>query len=263
MRRHLSLDVKTQRPDGLIGILPRVAHLLAVLLGQRRQVAITPVVAIGQKHHLVRVGCQHDIAGLLPGALQLAQQHLDGDETGDAPLFIHDGARQKVARLARRHADAVELAASLAKRLRHVGSEAVILAHVAVLVLPVAGGDGAALGIDQRERGGMTGPVGFFELAVEGIHLARVQRVRERGAQLRIQRQHLGQRAVAVNALQQLLRVERQMALHGAALGLQRALRCKAAGHLHAGQRAAHHDEHGPQNVSARRSHWQSGRCRG
>jgi hypothetical protein len=139
---------------------------VSVLVGraQRLQQAVAPFIAAGQKDHAMLVRGQHDVGRRL--RLQLLKQDLDGDQAGDAPLVI-DGLRQKVAGQSGGHADAVKAAAALGQRLLHIGAKAVVLAHIAVRVAPVAGGQGLAAFVDQGQRGGLAGAVGLLQLAVE------------------------------------------------------------------------------------------------
>jgi hypothetical protein len=132
-----------------------------------------------------------------------------------------DGLRQKVARLARGHANAVEAAAPLGQRLLDIGAKAVVHAHIAGGGAPVAGGKGQAVAVEQRECGRLAGAVGPLQLVVELLHLGRTQWAGQRVVQLCIQRQHFGKGAVAVDALGQGLAVERQLALHAAVFLLQ------------------------------------------
>ena len=160
----------------------------------------------------------HDhVRRLQPFALQLQQRDLDHHQARDGVLFVQYGLRQEVARQARGQADAVEAPAAARQRLLHIGPEAVVHAHVAARLAPVAGGQGRAVAVDQGQRGRLAGAVGLLQLAVEGIDFGGRQRVGEGGAQLRVQRQHLGQGAVAVYALAQGLGVEAELALHALA----------------------------------------------
>ena len=118
--------------QGFIGVLARFLYFLCILRAQRLQQAVAPVVAAGQKHHAMGIGGQHNIGRELPFALQLLQRNLDGDQPQRPPLVIMNGARQKVAGQARRHANAVKTPAALRQRLLHIRAKAVILAHIAV-----------------------------------------------------------------------------------------------------------------------------------
>ena len=245
--------------QGLVGVLPRGVQLAALLVVQRLQQAVAPDVLAGQKDHAVRIGGQHDVGRLQPFALQLLQRDLDGHQAQRAPVFIANGLRQEVARLARGHANAVEAAAPLRQRLLHIGAEAVVHAPVAGGGAPVAGIDGQPVAVEQGEGGGLAGAVGLLQLAVELRHLVRAQGAAQRVLQLHVQGQHLGQGAVAVDALGQRLPVQGQLALHALAFVVQRPLPGPLPGHEHAGRCACKQDEQGPELAKAGRGHGKNG----
>ena len=240
-----------------------VPHLLLVVAGQRLQQAVAPFVAVGEKDHAMLVRGEDDVGRLAPLAFELLKQDLDGDEPKHRAVIIMNGLGEKVAGQSRGHADAVEAATALAQRLGHIGSKAVVLAHIAVRVAPVAGGQGLAAFVDEGQRGSSAGAVGLLQLVVEPVHLGGAERVAERALEFGIERQHLGQGAVAVHALHHGLGIERELALHAFAFIVQRGLQRDATGGPHAQQHAAEHDDKGQkQSVSgkvSRKTHDESG----
>ena len=244
-----------QRLQALIRILARGFQLLQIQRCQRVQQPIAPCIAAGEKHHAVRVGCQHGVGRYLPLALQLLQCNFDSYQPKHLAVIGEDCLGKKVACHAGGHANAVKAPRATGQRLLHIGAKAVVLAHIAVDLAPVAGGNGFALKVNQRQRGGLAGAVGLFQLAVEAVHFGGAQGVAQRILELGVQCQHLGQGAVAVNALQQRLGVQIELALHALTLLLQRGAQGNLAGGQHAQQRAKQDDQNSPEQAVANKTH--------
>ncbi|MCW0438392.1 hypothetical protein NB723_003356 [Xanthomonas sacchari] len=170
------------------------------------------------------VADQHHVGHAQPFVLQRGQLDLDHDHPERASMRVEDRLREEVAGHAGGHADAVETALALRQGLLHVGAEAVVGADVAAGQAPVAGGQGHAVGVDQGQGRGAGDVVGAFQLQVQLLLGGCVQRMGQGVAQFRIQRQHLRQGAVAVDALLQGLRIQLQLLPQLHALGAQRAL---------------------------------------
>ena len=244
-----------ERAKRLVGVLAGGVQLAALFVVQRLQQAVAPGVLAGQKNHAMRVRRQHDVGCLQPFALQLLQRNLDGHQPQDVAAVVADGLRQEVAGLARGHANAVEAAAPLGQRLLHIGAKAVVHTHIAGGRAPVAGGHGQAVAVEQGEGGRLAGAVGLLQLAVELRHLVRAQGTAQGVLQLRVQGQHLGQGAVAVDALGQRLPVQGQLALHALAFVQQGPVPGPLAGGKHAGRRACKQEEQRPELAKAGRGH--------
>ncbi|MET3145162.1 UNVERIFIED_ORG: hypothetical protein ABIB63_000960 [Xanthomonas axonopodis] len=242
-----------QRQQLLVGVLAGALQFAAIAVAERGQHAVAPFRLAGQKHHIVRVRRQHDVRGLQPLTLQCSQGDLDHHHALHLAGAVDNGLRQEIAWLAGGHANAVEAAAAGGQRLLVIRTEGVVHAHVAAWCPPVAGGQCHAVMVDQGQRGRLRDIVGAFELAVERIHLCRRQRAGHGRAQLRVQRQNLRQRAVAVHALLQRLRVEPQLAAHGGAFIVQRALFDEVPGRDHGHDHPAQHDGQGEQQATALR----------
>jgi hypothetical protein len=157
---------------------------------------------------------------LQPLAFQLLQCNLDGHQPHGLAVVALNRLRQKIPRLAGGHANAIKTATALGERLLHIRAKAVVHADIAGGSAPVAGGNGDAALVDQRQRRRLAGTVGLLQLVVELRHLRGVQWLAQSVAQLAVQRQHLGQRAVTVDALRQRLPIQRQLALHVVAFRL-------------------------------------------
>ena len=77
----------------------------------------------------------------------------------------------------------------------------------------------------------------------------------EGGFELCIQRQNLGQRAVAVNALAQRLGVERELSVHVETLIAQRFLQRNLTGCKHAQTHACNQDKQSPKQAMSYKAH--------
>ncbi|MCW0448956.1 hypothetical protein NB706_001790 [Xanthomonas sacchari] len=170
------------------------------------------------------VADQHHVGHAQPFVLQRGQLDLDHDHPERAPARVQDRLREEVAGHAGGHADAVEAALALCQCLLHIRAEAVVGTDVAAGQAPVAGGQGHAVGVDQGQGRGAGDVVGALQLQVQLPLRGRVQRVGQGVAQFRIQRQHLRQGAVAIDALLQGLRIQLQLLPQLHALGTQCAL---------------------------------------
>ena len=205
------------------------------------------------------IGHHHHVGGAQPLALQLVQGDLDGHQADHLAPLVVDGLRQEVAGLAGGGADAVEAPAARGQGLLHVGAEVVVLAHVVARRAPVAGGHGNAMAVDQGQGRGLAGAVGPLQLAVQVVHIARRQRVLQRGAQLVVQGQHLGQGAVAVHPLGQRLGTHGQLALEDFALADQGLAPSQPAHQQHAQQHAQGESGGGPEGAAA--GNWHAREC--
>ena len=240
------VDLVIQRREYFVLVLAGALQLGNVGFGQAVQQAVAPVFAAGQKSHAMGIRNHHDVGGARPLALQLLQGNLDGDQPQHLAFIVIDGAGQKVAGLARGGANAVEAPAAGAQGVLHVGAVAVVLAHIALRLVPVAGSQRLAVTVNQRQRGRLAGPVGAFELAVESVYIGCVQRAGEGITQLGVQRQHFGQGAKAVHTLGECLGTDFQLALERFALVAQRLPPGEPAHDQHAQQRACDQDADGP-----------------
>ena len=205
-----------QRLQRLAAVLLGAVHLLLRARIHRLEGAVAPGRIAGQKHDAIGIAGQHNVGVLDPLALQLQQHDLDRDQPQHlvfAAAIAADGTREKVTGLAGGHTNAVEAALVMGQRQLHIGAKAVVLTHVAGGTAPVAGGNGNALGIDQGQGRGQAGAIGLFELVVQALHLLGALRRSQRLAQLGIERQHIGQHPVAVNALVKGLRIQADLAV--------------------------------------------------
>ena len=142
---HVVFHLHFQGAQWLVGVLPGGIQFAAFFVAQRLQQAVAPGILAGQKHHAVRVGCEHDVRRLQPFALQLLQGNLDDHQPQRVTTLVANGLRQEVARHPGGDANAVKAAAPLGQRLLHIGAKAVVLPHVAGSRAPVAGGHGQAV----------------------------------------------------------------------------------------------------------------------
>jgi hypothetical protein len=252
---HMVVHAQVQGAQRLIGILAGGVQFAPLVVVQRLQQSVPPGILAGKKDNAIGVRGEHDIGCLQPFALQLLQRNLDGHQSQDLAAVVADGLRQKVAWLPGGHANAVKTAAPLGQCLLHIGAKTVVLPHVAGRGAPVAGGHGHAAAVEQGEGGGLAGAVGLLQFAVELLHLCRAQGAAQGVLQLRVQGQHFGQRAVAVNALGQRLSIQGQLALHAFALVMQRPLPGPLTGRPHAEHRAHKQGEQRPELAKAGHGH--------
>ncbi|MNZ67683.1 hypothetical protein D3C78_859380 [compost metagenome] len=218
-------------------VLQRHQRLLVVLTGfgqfgtvgttEWLQFAVAPAVLVGDEGDAAGIADQQDVAALAPLAFQLGKLQLHHHGAEEAAMLVVHRAGEEVARHATGHAHGVEAATALAAGLLEVGAETVVGAHVAAGQTPVAGGDGQAGAVEQFEGGGVGGAIDAFELAVQGVLHRFADRATQGGDQFRVQRQHGGQGAVAVDQRVQGIGIQAQLlagtlgvGFHGLALGL-------------------------------------------
>ncbi len=128
-------------------------------------------------------------------------------------------------------------------RLLVVGAVAVVLADIAGRLVPVAGGHGDAVPVDQGQGRGAGDAVGLGQLEVQPLPLGGGERMGHRLVQVRVQRQHLRQRAEAIDALLQGLRIQAELTPHLQAFVIQRPLLRIAPGQQRTQRRAAEHQD--------------------
>ncbi|MND26398.1 hypothetical protein D3C80_168450 [compost metagenome] len=213
--------------ERLFVVLPGSGHLGAALAGNRLQLAIAPARLVGDEHHAAGITDQDDVRPLTPFLLQLGElqlHHHGADEF--VPIAAHR-AGEEVAGNAADHAYRIEAAAAVGTGFAEVGAETVVVADVAGGGAPVAGGNGQAVAIEQFEGGGTGGAVHLLQLEVELHLLVVIHRPLEDGAHFRVQGQHGGQGAEAIDQGAQAAGVERQLlaglrafVAQGLALGL-------------------------------------------
>ena len=159
---------------------------------QRTQAAIAPcTVAVVQENHAVRIRQEHDVvAALLPVVGQGIQGDLEHDHAQALARIVLDGLRDEITCHVGGHAYRIKSGMSVAHCILEVRPETVIDADIAGRGIPVVGGDGPALMIQQGQRGRVGRFVGPFHPVVEVAHLLRGCGCRQRSAQVRIERQH-------------------------------------------------------------------------
>ena len=183
----------------MIVVLAGNADFVAVAVIQRPQQAIAPAGLIGNKHDAPRIADQQDIVAVAPFAFKLGELEFDHHRPEEAAVRIEHSAGQKIPRDATGHAHRVKAAAALAAGLAEVGPEAVVVAHIAVGGVPVAGGHCQPAAVEQFQGRGLRRAVDAFQFAVEGgLYLGR-DRVAQGVDQFGVQRQHGRQGAIALD----------------------------------------------------------------
>ncbi|MCY1522264.1 hypothetical protein D9M68_571090 [compost metagenome] len=165
----------------------------------------------GEDDDAVLVADEGVQAGLLPALLDGVQAHLDHRHADDAPA-VHQAVGQVVAGFAGGAADAVEAPRFAPHGVLEIGAERQVLAEVAVGVLPVAGGDHPAGGVEQVDGAAAATPVEAFEVGVDQP-AAIGRRVEQQAGDVGFQLQQAGQVGVAAD-----------LAFHAAGVQLQLAL---------------------------------------
>ncbi|MCY1487094.1 hypothetical protein D9M68_207560 [compost metagenome] len=213
--------------QGLFVVLPGCRHLGTVFGGDGMQLAVAPSGLVSDEHHATGVADQDDVRALSPFLLQFGEFQLHHDGTDEGVLGIAHGAGEEVAGNTAGHAHGIEAAAAQAPSLAEVGAEAVVVADEAGGQAPVARGHRQALAVQQFQGGGAGGAVHPLQLEVEHVLRSVIHRAVQGAAQLRVQRQHGGQGAEAVDQRAQTAGIQRQLlaglftfVAHGLALGL-------------------------------------------
>ena len=133
----------------------------------------------GHQDHAARIGDEGGLGGR-PLGLQRLELDLDHHHAQHA-LAPLDAAGHEEARPAADRAEGEELGDALGAGLLEVGSEAVVGAHEAGRLAPVAGGDRRALGIQDIDHRGARAAAQGLQLAVQGVDAARVGRAQGLG----------------------------------------------------------------------------------
>jgi hypothetical protein len=118
---------------------------------QGLQALVAPVRLRGEKDHPQRVGHRDVQALFAPAGFKGCEVDLDSHHAQD--VLAHPQRRgNEGAGCLGRNADAIEHGRAARHGLLKVRPKAVVVAHVAGFGLPVAGGQGVAIGVDQVDR---------------------------------------------------------------------------------------------------------------
>ncbi|MCY1408069.1 hypothetical protein D9M71_233860 [compost metagenome] len=219
--------------QGLLVVLAGGGHFGTPRGGDGLQLAVAPARLVGDEHHATGVADQNEVRALAPFLFQLGEFQLHHDGADELVLAVAHRAGEEVAGNAADDANGVEAPAAVAAGFGEVGAEAVVVADETGGRVPVAGGYCQAVAVQQLEGGGAGGAVHLLQLEVELRLRTVIHRSFEDGAHFRVQCQHRGQGAEAVDQRAQGAGVERQLlsglfafVAQGLALGL-------AAGEVH------------------------------
>ncbi|MNZ78792.1 hypothetical protein D3C78_973800 [compost metagenome] len=144
--------LQDQRVQGLAGVLAGVRRLHRLLARAALQVAEAPGRAVGEDHHAVAVGDQQGARLADPAALQLLHLQLEHHHAARRAAFVAHQPGEEVAGHPGGHADREVAATAQAQGVLEVGAEGIVVADEAGRVVPVAGGDGLAAGVEQVEH---------------------------------------------------------------------------------------------------------------
>ncbi|BCD89499.1 hypothetical protein PSm6_59060 [Pseudomonas solani] len=198
-------------------VLQAAGQALLVFGGERADGLHAQDRVAGEDDDAVLVADEGLQTGLFPALLQRLEFHLDHRDADDA-AFVAQAVGQVVAGLARGAADAVEAPGLALHRLLEVGAEGQVFTQEAVGVAPVAGGQHAAVGVEEEDGAVAAEAVEPFEVVVDQV--APVGRgVEQQVADAGFQLQQAGQVGVAVD-----------FALHGAGVEFQLAFAVLAQG---------------------------------
>ena len=205
--------------QGLAIVLPGLRQFEAVHGIQRFQFAVAPTGVVGEEHDALGVAGQDQVGGLVPLPFQIGKLQLDHDCAQEAAVLGAHRVGQEITGNPADHPDRIETSGALGDGLAEIGTETVIVAHVAGRQVPVARRHGQPGTVEQLQGGGAGGQVDAFQLEVEALLQLAVDRPGQRRAQVRIQRQYRRQAAEAFDQGLQRAGVEVQLLAHLFALG--------------------------------------------
>jgi len=211
-----------QRQQRLLVVLTRSFDLGQIIGAQRPQGAITPARLIGDKDDPACIADQQRVAALAPFTFQFGKFQLDHHRAEKLVVVTEYRAGKEIAGNTAGHAHCVKTPGALGAGLAEVGTEAVIVANVTAGQAPVAGGHGQAGTIQQFKGRGLRGAVDLFQLHIQCRLLRSIDRSGQGRTQLRVQRQHGGQGAIAVDQGVQGVGVQPQLLIGAGGVFFQR-----------------------------------------
>ena len=217
-----------------------------IAVTQRFQQAIAPARLVGDEDDPACIADQQRVAALTPFALQFRKFEFHHHRAEKLAVVAGDRAGQEVTGNPAGHAHRVKAPGALGAGLAEVGAKTVVVADITAGQTPVAGGHGEAGAVEQFQGRGLRRAVDFFQFAVQCVLLFGGYRAIERGAQFRVQRQHGGQGAVAIDQGVQGIGVQRQL-LIGAGGVFDQGLAFGVAHGKGGGQRGTGDDQQGVQ----------------